>query len=298
MRTLAAVLFTVITWASAFPAIRAVLVTYHRAYSPGPLALLRFLIASAVLAILAPFARVGLPRLRDVPGLALLGACGVAIYHLLLNYGALTVPAGPTALLVNTAPIFTALLAMLFLGERLAPWGWVGIVVSFTGAAVIAGTKKGGLAVEPGALMILLAAVIVAVYFVGQKPYLRRYGAMAVTTYALWSGTLLLGGFTPTLWRELHAAPLHATMAVVYLGVFPAALAYATWSYALANMPASVAGSFMYISPPTAFLIAWVWLGERPGIGAVVGGTLAIAGVVIVNTWGKRRRVSAADQRG
>ena len=84
------------------------------------------------------------------------------------------------------------------------------------------------------------------------------------------------------------AAP-QATFAVIYLGIFPAAIAYVLWNYALARMPASLLSSFLYLSPVLASLIAWVWLGEVPALLTLVGGAIAILGVILVQTKGYAR---------
>ena len=87
----------------------------------------------------------------------------------------------------------------------------------------------------------------------------------------------------------------------MFLGVFPAALAYASWAYVLSRIPASKAGSFLYIGGPTTVLIAWVWIDEIPSLLSLVGGLVALSGVVIVNTWGRaaaRAALSATPRRG
>lgn len=132
-------------------------------------------------------------------------------------------------------------------------------------------------------LLVLLAAFLQSLYFVLQKPYLKRYRPFEFTTYAIWAGTLGLLVFWPGLPAEIGAAPPEATLAAVYLGIFPAALAYVTWAYVLARFPASRAASFLYLVPGVATLIAWLWLGEVPGWLALFGGVIALAGVIIVN---------------
>ena len=74
------------------------------------------------------------------------------------------------------------------------------------------------------------------------------------------------------------------------MGIFPAALAYVTWAYALSRTPASVMGSYLNVSPVIAILIAWIWLGEIPTWLTLIGGSLALIGVVLVNVWGKESK--------
>ena len=285
VRTLAALGLTVVCWASAFPGIRAGL----QGYSPEHVALLRYLVAAAVLAVYALAVRMPLPQRRDVPGIALVGCIGIAVYNVALNVGEVYVAAGTASFLVAAAPIFVALLAGVLLKERVRRWGWVGIAVSFAGVTVIAVSSGAGLRFEPAALIVLGAALAQSLFFVGQKPYLARYSALQFTTYAIWAGALCLLVFAPGLDRAIAAAPLTATLAVVYMGIFPGALGFVTWAYALARTPASTAASFLYLVPVLALGLAWVWLGELPPALALLGGVLVLAGVVIVNTRGRAR---------
>ena len=200
-RLLTAVVAAVVFGASAYAAIGAALVSY----SPGPLALLRMLVASAALPAYAVVSGMRLPETRDLPAVALAGLFAFALYNVALNYGQTSASAGAASLIIASIPIFTALLAAAFLGERLDAPGWAGIAVGFLGVALITVGEGGGFGVNAGELLVLFAAVSASLYFAFQKPYLDRYGALPFTAYAIWAGTVLLLPFLPALIGELRS---------------------------------------------------------------------------------------------
>ncbi|HAH95318.1 MAG TPA: EamA family transporter, partial [Firmicutes bacterium] len=176
-----------VLWASAFPAIKVAL----KEFSPYHVALLRYGVASVALAVVALAKRLPLPAVKDLPAFLLLGFVGFTVYNIALNYGQVTVPAATSSFIVASAPIWMAIIAALFLGEKLKPFGWFGIILSFIGVGIIALGSVGGIKLNVRALAILGASMASALYSLGQKPLLKRYSPLQIVTYAIWCGTLL-----------------------------------------------------------------------------------------------------------
>lgn len=283
---LGAIAITLVTWASAFAAIRHA----AHAFPPASLALVRFLIASAVLAVAwwwrgrkgeRPAATK--PTRSEWARLALAGLFTIGIYQTSLNAGSRTVTAGVACLLVNTGPIFTAIAGMLFLRERLGLRGWGGLLCGFAGVLIVARGMGAEFKWAGDAGLVMLAAVAQAAWFGVSKPLLAKHGAFETTCRTVWLGVLFLLPFVGEAWGALRAAPPAAILSVIYLGVFPGAIGYITWTYTLSRMPASRAASLLYLVPPIAFTIAWVVLGEKPTLLAILGGIPIVAGVALVN---------------
>ena len=268
---------TVVLWASAFPAIA---VAVPR-LGPVGLSVARLGVASLALAVVAPFLGVRRPRARDLPLIALCGLAGMTAYQLLLNQGERVVPAGTASLLVATAPVYASLLAAWFLGERASRVRWAGSAIALAGSALIAASH--GLGFGVAALVVLAAAVLQAVFHTAQKPLLTRYTGFEVTVYAMWAGTLFIAPWTGSLVHALPAAGAGAIGAAVFLGVAPSAVGFVLWAYALGRMDVGRATTALYLVPAVAIVIALVWLGQVPSPLELVGGAVALAGVVFAS---------------
>lgn len=280
---LAAGLTTVFFWASAFVGIRAAAVEL----SPGALALGRLLLACAALGVTVAIRRPPWPARRDLVPIIVIGALWFGIYFLALNAAEREVDAGTAAMLVNVAPILIAILSGLFLGEGFPPRLLIGCVIAFVGVVVISLATSGA---QPGGATLLgigLCFVSAAVYSVAvtiQKPLLRRASGLMVTWLACMVGTIVSLPFLPQLVDEAGRASTPTLGWVVYLGIFPTAIAFVTWAYALAHTSAGRLGSLTYLAPAIAIVIGWILLGEAPAPVAFVGGAVAIGGVVIARS--------------
>lgn len=285
----AAIATTLVLWASAFVAIR------HLGHevTPGALSLGRLLVAAVALTALLTRAR----RSRLTRGeLMLLLACGIAwfgIYNLALNASEQKIDAATAAMIVQVGPILIALLAALFLGERLTPWFAVGMVVAFGGVVVIGSAMRGdGGSDLDGVLLALLAAATYAIGVVCQKVLLRRLSGLEITCYACWIGAAVCLPWAGDLGDVLGDGDAQTLLLLVYLGLFPTALAFSTWAFALRHADAGKLSITTFLVPGITALLAWALLGEVPPGLVFAGGALCIVGVLL----SRRKPRRTADQ--
>lgn len=278
-RIICAHAFTILIWGTAFPAIRMGL----ESYTPEHLTLLRLLFASFILLLFSLIYKLKLPDLKDIPVIFIFGALGFTIYHIALNYGEKTVNAGSASLIVSVTPIVTAILASVFLNEKMKLNGWIGGVISFIGIALISLSQGDSIQLNSGGLFILLAAVSESLFFVFQNSYLKKYGFLPFTIYTILSSTVCMLIFSPGIYQEIIAAPIEVNLTVMYLGVFPTVLPYIALAYITSRAGASEATSSLYLTPVIACFIAWIWLGEVPTIVSITGGIVTILGVLIAH---------------
>jgi len=280
----AAATLTVLFWGSAFPAIRYAVGTY----SPQSLMLLRFLIASSALAVIGVFKKIRLPKKKDLPIFALGGLIGVFLYMLFSKNGAVHIEAGIGSFIVAASPVFVLILSSLLLKEKVRPAGWVSISVSFVGLVIIMISQTDEFVLNIGVLLFLLATLCTSFHVIIQRKITRSYTALEATTYCILFATLMMLIYVPGLVRELPQSNLSANLVVVYLGIFPAALGYFSWGWAIskAKKAANVA-MFQYLAPLVSSVLGYFWLGEILSAAAIIGGILIILGMVMNNMLGR-----------
>ncbi|MGW4822848.1 DMT family transporter [Streptomyces sp. NPDC004227] len=289
----AAATVTVVLWASAFVSIRSA----GASYSPGALALGRLLAGALTLGAICLVRREGWPPRAAWRGIAVSGLLWFGFYMVALNWGEQQVDAGTAALVVNVGPLLIALLGARLLGDPMPPRLLAGMAVSFAGAVTVGLSMSGGGGSSVlGVVLCLLAAVAYASGVVAQKPALGRASVLQVTTFGCLVGAVVCLPFTGQLLHEAARAPLPATLNMVYLGVFPTALAFTTWAYALSRTTASRMGATTYAVPALVVLMSWLALSEVPGPVTLVGGALCLAGVAVSRSRPHRRTSRTARE--
>lgn len=244
---------------------------------------LRFPMAAAALFVLLRSLGIrARMRRADIAAIVALGVLGNVVYQLLFILGVARTTAGNASLLLATSPAWTVVLSSLTRQETANRAVWGGVATTLVGMVLVV---AGGAGMEfqrstvAGDLLMMAAALAWAAYTVGSRPLVRRYGAMPVTAWTLWIGTVGvlaigvpslrtvdLGAITPGIWAI-----------VVYAGVLSISLAYALWNRGVKRLGNSRTAVYSNLVPVVALLTAWIALGERP-TGLQLAGAAVILG--------------------
>jgi drug/metabolite transporter (DMT)-like permease len=268
----------VVLWASAFPAIRVA----APAMGVIGLSFARLVVATVALLGVALIMKARLPRPRDLGWIIACGFFGMTSYQLLLNWGELYVPAGTASIIVAAAPLVSVGAARILFHEGISPSTIVGSVLAMSGVAFVC-LARAGVSTSAAVWIVVAAMVVQGIYHPLQRPLLKRYSSIEVACYAMVAGTVMTIPFVPFDVDGIIGAGLSPWLAAIYLGLLPSAAGFVLWGYAVARMPVAVSTSLLYLVPPVAVLIAWVWLGELPILAELLGGLVVIAGVVTIS---------------
>jgi drug/metabolite transporter (DMT)-like permease len=282
-----AVSATLVMWASAFVGIRAV----GDEVGAGALAFARLALAAVILGGALALRRPARPSRPDAIRLAACGALWPGAYFMLLNAAERHVDAGTASILVKLAPVLVAFGAAAMLREGLPLRLLAGSAIALAGVVVVGAGGRGdavGVALGLGAAVAYAGGVLL------QKPVLLRTTPLVAAAIGTAAGAVLSAPFALELARQLPDLSAGSVAWLVYLGIFPTAVAFTTWAYALTRTTAGRMTTFTYLVPPITIAISWWALSETPGPRALVGGAISLAGVALaclgVPRWLRSRR--------
>lgn len=250
---------------------------------------LRFVIASVlVLAVLRARGELSLPERRDLPRVVALGLLGNVIYQMCFILGLSRTGAGHAALILALTPIMTAFLSMLTGHEKPGPRTWGGASLSILGIALVSGASVSVSGTEAlvGDAILVTACVAWAVYTVGARPIVRRYGSVRTTAWTLWTGALglIVLGIPSLLRQEWGAVRAAAWGGLAFSATFAIALAYLIWYRGVERIGNTRTAIFSNLTPVVALFAGVVLLNEKPSSLALIGAALTLGGVMIVRT--------------
>ena len=267
----------VVLWASAFPAIQQAV---PQMGTVG-LSFVRLAVATSALLTVGLRAHTRVPRRQDLGWILACGFVGMFSYQLLLNFSERHVPAGTASIIVAAAPLVSIVVARRLFEERITGYTIAGSAVALAGVTTVCAARA-GLSVSNSVWAVVLAMIAQGIYHPLQRPLLRTYRGIEVATYSMVAGTVMTLPLVPLAWSSLSHASGAGWAGAVYLGLVPSALGFVLWGFAATHLPTVTLTSLLYLVPPVAVLIAWIWLNEVPTLVELAGGLLVLGGVVIV----------------
>ena len=272
-------MLTVVMWALGYVMTRIAV----RHFTVEAISFLRYLIAAISLLIYAVIKKMHLPKLKDIPMFFIGGAIGFAVYVYAINAGLKTLTASVVSFITSASPIVTALLARIFLREKIGIIGWISVLCAFFGIGLIT-YFNGGFTFSSGVIWVCFAMILISIYNVYQRKLLLRYSPLEITTYCIVAGAILLSIFAPQSFPQLiDAAPMEV-IAIVVLGVFSAGIGYLCWAFALSKAEkTSEVTNYMFVTPILTTFLGFILIAETPHISVYIGGALVIAGVLMIN---------------
>ena len=180
------------------------------------------------------------------------------------------------------------LYASVVFRERLTRLAWIALWLAFLGVLVLM-LWNGSVSINAGVFWMLGAALAISAYNVIQRLYANGYTSLQITAYSFFTATVMLAGFLPESIRQIESAPLSHVIAVIFLGVFPSALAYLLWAKALSfAATTSDVTKFMFLTPLLSFVLGYVVISELPGMETWIGGALILSGLALFHISGQR----------
>lgn len=280
----AGLLLLVLIWAFNFSFIKIGLA----AIPPYGFNALRFPLAALLLAgALYREGRLRLPDRGDVPRIVVLGIVGNFLYQLLFISGLARSRAGNASVILNLSPVFIAAGTAWLGHERIRPLAWVGIMVAIAGIVLVVGSGGSGLSFGTqtlvGDLLMIGAALVWAIYTVGVRDLVLKYGSVPVTTWTVWAGALLLFVVgLPDIARLDASVPPLAWATVLYAGILGLGVSYLLWYRGVQAIGNTRTAAIANLVPLLTILIAWPLLGEVPNFWQVTGAFVVIGGISLV----------------
>src|SRR3984957_8155367 len=253
---------------------------------PGWLTAIRFAVAAAVL-LTVTRSRV---RAACSPAVLAWGAAGYGGTVLLQNTGITQTSVSHAALLIGTAPVLVAIIAVVWHHSVVRPVAWAGFAVSLGGVGLIAAGGGGG-ANLGGDGMVLASVLLSAIFTVGQTRLLRGRDPIAVTAVQFLGAALVTTPFS-ALTEGMPPAPAGTAslLAVVALIAGGTLLPFTLFAFGQSRLPAEVAGAFLNIEPLVGAVAGVVVFGDPAGPAQMAGGAAILGGIALSSVRRSGRR--------
>lgn len=258
-----------------------------RTMEPFTFASIRMVSAFVILAVIS-FCIKDTPRpsWKDVRALMLLGLIGNGLYQLLFMIGMTTTRAGIAALIIAASPAWVAVIGRLMGREKVLARAWTGIGLQLVGVGcVVLSTHAldGEKSAATGTILIILCGVLWSLYTVLLQPYTTRVNPIHLSTITLSSGALLMTvAAVPGLMRlDFGAITPSAWAALSYSTILAMIIAYLLYYRGIRFIGPTRTAVYGNLQPVIAIFVAWVLLGEKPGLWQWIGTLFILAGLLL-----------------
>lgn len=243
-------------WGVSFVSTKAVL----DKLDPYTLIMLRFAIGAAFLLLVLLLKRYPLQiPLNYIPHLIVLGVLGVFIHQVIQVSALKTIDASSAGWIISFSPVFTVLLSMIFLHEKLTFLKTLGIITAISGVLMVTGARSGqtlGFALNIGYFLMILSTLNWAVYSILVRKLQIKLPSLVVTFYMSLLGCVLTIPFLmrDRGWEKFHLLSDSEWAHILFLGIFVSGIGYWYWSKALEVLEASKVSMFIYMEPLFTFI--------------------------------------------
>ena len=248
------------------------------------LTLLRWLVASAGYMMLLAFTGKTKNEFerKDFPRLLVVAFFNVVGYHLSLNYAEKTVSSGLAGLLISLGPVFSALLAVAFLKEKISARLGFALVLAFVGAIILSMQDIGeGFASLSGPLAVVISAFSFAAFGVFSKPLVSKYGALPVAGWAGLLGTCMLFPlFSGKFMNDVAQLSSVGWASLLYLSLLSTVIGYATFYTLVGRGGVLTLMVQLYLAPVVSVIGGVILLRESLAPFTLIGG-----GVMLIAVW-------------
>lgn len=279
---------TVVIWSFAY-ILTKIGLRYFDAFS---LSVFRYLVGGAGMLILIIIRKEKLPALKDIPLFFLTGAFGFTLYVLTFNYGAESVTAATSSVIIAAAPVTTAIGASVFFHEKMNRIQIVATIVECVGVLFVC-MWDGILELNPGVFWIVLAMLCFTAYNLLTRFMVNRYSSMQITEYSLLTAGITFLFFTPGAVRRTKCYPLPGILSVIIMGLVCSGVAYILWAQAMKTADStSEVTNMLFAEPVITSVLGFLLLKEVPSTGTLIGGIMILAGLLLFSRGQKKKNPS------
>ena len=213
----------------------------------------------------------------------------IAVFHLWIQVtGMKFTTASNTGWIIGTAPIFMAILGLIFFKEKLNVLKVTGIIIATFGLLLLVG--KGNISnitliKNKGDLLVLSSAFTWGIYSIVNKKISLNYSPVMTILYLFIMMAIIIIPFTISESSIISVANLSGVgwIAILFLGLLCSGIAYVIWAYALREMESAKVGAYLYFEPFVTVITAWIFLKEDITLFMILSGLIITAGVFLVN---------------